>query len=588
MKQIQFAYRDEQSLAAELARVKRYCDRLAAGQAVFEIYTKEKDESRVMAITDVIEEQMPEAYYLGCLTNGNILNGEFVDVDTVVACIVFEYDTTRIETVQISCSDDDYEDRLARLVESCNAGEWVKCIGMLTTVEMLSAGFLDYMTERLDPRLLCLGGCSADPDDPLFNTDSYVFSKGRGISHDSTVFFIIGGDDLHVGSAYVMGYEPMGMAYKATGVENAVFLHTLNGEPAMDVYRRYLKIENNEHFFQNALGFPLVMHANGIDYLRVPVTVTADDSLVMSGEIIPGSTIRLSYGNQTNILRNIDRAAGEFAKMAPQVIRVYTCFTRKMYWGNENVGKETENFDTIAPTVGFFTRGEILRMNGEISALNATIVLTGLREGPAFPVKYHSMFESSDDSGMLSYEERLINFIGEATRELEGVNRELALSAIMDSFTKLYNREEIQKRVSRAVAAAHESGEPMALIMMDLDNFKRVNDTYGHGEGDSVIRGLSSILSGLDAQDERYSAGRWGGEEFMLLAERCSEEDAYALAEKIRGDFSDLIFPKAGRQSVSLGYTMMRENDTMDSICVRVDKALYRAKGSGKNRVERL
>lgn len=128
----------------------------------------------------------------------------------------------------------------------------------------------------------------------------------------------------------------------------------------------------------------------------------------------------------------------------------------------------------------------------------------------------------------------------------------------------------------------------MALIMLDIDNFKRVNDTYGHSEGDTVIKGLSAILSEIDNNNEYYFAGRWGGEEFMLLIEKESEQKIWDLAEEIRKDFAALDFPKAGKQSVSIGITMLQPDDTIDSICVRSDKALYQAKSNGKNRVEKL
>jgi len=573
-------------LLTELARIKRYCNRFEGNQAVFEIYTKELDKERVREITDVIEEEMPDAYYYGCLSCGNILDGEFTDADTIIACLIFEYDTTCFKVAQISCSDPDYDRKLLELIDYCNSGKWIKSVEILTTTNMLESGFLNEWSEKLNPQLHCVGGCSSNPIDE-HGDDTYIFSKDFGFSDDSAFFFMVGGEDLCVCSTYVLGYEPMGMVYEPTSIDGSI-LHELNGQPAFEVYKRYLKIENNEHFFYNTLGFPMIMRKDGIDYLRAPVGVLGDDSLVMSGEIEEGSSIRLSYGNPSIILRNVDKVGGKLASIGPEAIRIYSCFTRKLYWGDDNISKETENFASLAPATGFFTRGEILRIGGRVSNLNATLVVIGLREGTPIPVNYHSMSEANENFGMISYEDRLINFIGEVTRELESANRELARTSILDGLTKLYNRTEIQRRIAESIDNLKELDGNMALIMLDIDNFKRVNDTYGHSEGDMVIKGLSSILAEIDDNNEYYFAGRWGGEEFMLLVEKGAEQEIWDMAEKIRAAFEALEFPKAGKQSVSVGITMLQSGDTIDSMCVRVDTALYQAKNNGKNRVEKL
>ncbi len=584
MKQIDFEYRNKKALVTELARIKRYCNRLECSKAVFQIYTNELEEAVVREITDTIEQEIPEAYYYGCLSCGNILEGKYSGANTIIVCAIFEYDTTQYEVTQISCSDPEYKKKMRELIEYCNSGSWIKSIEILTTTKMLGSGFLKALDENLRTDIHCVGGCSSNPVNEQ-SDDTFVFSKEFGFSDDATVFFMIGGEDFYAYTTYVLGYEPLGGVYTPTSVEGSV-IHELNGRPAFEVYRRYLKIENNEHFFFNVLGFPMIMTKRGIDYLRAPIQVLEDDSLVMSGEIELGCQIRLSYGNPSIMLRNIDKIGDGIAGIGPEAIRVYSCFTRKMYWGNENVDKETEHLADLAPVTGFFTRGEILRIDKNISLLNATLVVVALREGEPIPVEYHSMFDGNENAGRVSYEDRLINFIGEATKELEEANKELARSSITDGMTKLYNRAEIQRRIIKSIREAKINRNGLALIMLDIDNFKRINDTYGHKEGDNVIIGLSSIMLELDKAKDNCASGRWGGEEFMILLEQESEQEILSLAEQLRQDFMALEFSMAGHQSISVGITMLRQEDTADSLFVRVDKALYNAKSKGKNCVE--
>ncbi len=186
---------------------------------------------------------------------------------------------------------------------------------------------------------------------------------------------------------------------------------------------------------------------------------------------------------------------------------------------------------------------------------------------------------------------RLANFISATSLELEEMNQQLAdmneqlrQSSMTDGLTGLYNRKEIQFRIGAGLDYIQE--RDFSVIMLDIDNFKQVNDTFGHQEGDNVIVGLAKIL-----QDSRvlgvssFSAGRWGGEEFMLLLPECDISHAKEIAESIRQRFAQTSFEQAHFQTVSIGVTQAAERDTMDTLCVRVDEALYAAKQTGKNKV---
>lgn len=142
--------------------------------------------------------------------------------------------------------------------------------------------------------------------------------------------------------------------------------------------------------------------------------------------------------------------------------------------------------------------------------------------------------------------------------------------------------------------AVAEKRSGLHLIMLDIDNFKSINDTYGHGEGDKVLTKLGQLMLGAlqaaemepaNAQSSRVCVGRWGGEEFMILIEDGTKDEAVRLAETIRERFANETFVNNERITLSLGATPLREGEELMDVCRRVDDALYAAKAAGKNRL---
>ena len=122
--------------------------------------------------------------------------------------------------------------------------------------------------------------------------------------------------------------------------------------------------------------------------------------------------------------------------------------------------------------------------------------------------------------------------------------------------------------------------------MLDIDDFKKVNDTYGHHEGDVVIRRISDIMrEQCAAVSDDISIGRWGGEEFMILVPSADKDTVKNLAESLREAFKKEVFEVSGNHTVSVGVTTALPGEHVDVFCMRADDALYEAKGSGKDRV---
>ena len=165
----------------------------------------------------------------------------------------------------------------------------------------------------------------------------------------------------------------------------------------------------------------------------------------------------------------------------------------------------------------------------------------------------------------------------------ERLHAELEHLVSHDTLTNAATRRYMQEACEKELERCRRHGRSMALMIMDLDNFKRVNDTYGHQAGDQVLIEFVAKASAMLRRPDQL--GRYGGEEFMVMLPDTSLEEAVLVAERIR---ETCALPAPGPCcTVSIGVTIYQQaQDTMDTLLNRADAALYRAKRNGRNRVE--
>jgi len=174
-------------------------------------------------------------------------------------------------------------------------------------------------------------------------------------------------------------------------------------------------------------------------------------------------------------------------------------------------------------------------------------------------------------------------------KDLVESNRTLELLSITDGLTKLYNHRYFQDELARHFDEAQRYDRPLSLAIMDIDFFKKINDTYGHAAGDDVLVNVSAIFK--DSIRGSDIAARYGGEEFAVMMPETDLEDAVAFAEKIRAKIqAEPIMTKAGPipATISIGVSSVPRSQihTPKALIDHADKALYRAKRAGRNQVQ--
>jgi len=210
---------------------------------------------------------------------------------------------------------------------------------------------------------------------------------------------------------------------------------------------------------------------------------------------------------------------------------------------------------------------------------------------------YQATFINLKKSGELYYEDQIITpILDEKSEEIEyfvstskdvtehiKLQEKLKVLATIDALTQIYNRYSINQKIEEELKRIKRYKKVFTLMMFDIDFFKKVNDTYGHDVGDYVLQEFSSIVSASIRDTDVF--GRWGGEEFMLLAPYEEVEGAMNLAEKIRQAVENFEFESVKHITVSIGFTICHCYTEKEIVLKKVDDALYEAKEQGRNRV---
>ena len=181
----------------------------------------------------------------------------------------------------------------------------------------------------------------------------------------------------------------------------------------------------------------------------------------------------------------------------------------------------------------------------------------------------------------------MVQDIHDNSMELLSTLQKFEEKATKDPLTGVYNHGEIETQLNSTLTHCQKSKEPGSVMLLDLDMFKNVNDTYGHSVGDTTLKHFAKILMEFAARNE-VMAGRWGGEEFVVVCRGKNGDKAYEMAEALRKEVEEYLFPDICHITCSIGVTEVKEDDTFENVFNRMDKAMYASKHNGRNMVTRM
>ena len=554
---------------------------------LMQVYEPNCDADFIAERMKLQREILPKAQIVGMTTLGPIGPEVEVPRDPMVTVMYFEessfnvylYDCVGLDPREAGCS----------LSEEIEELEHVKGVLLFTSCAMLVPTPVIEELERNHPDISIFGAQAGTA--VLGNDQSMVFTSDS-ISRQGVLAVVFYGENLHIETDYNLGWHPIGREMTITSMAEGGYVNTIDNNTAVDVYRRYLGVELDEAFYSNVCAFPLLTRSKNRMIARVPTFFNDDGAMRFPAMLSVGSIVQLSYTKPEYLLRNSLKSSHKISEFAPQAIMLFACINRRVYMGNERADREFSYYRHICPELCYgYGFGEILRTSEGGELLNSTIVVAAMREGDIpedfIPKKYDDPELTQDGLKYKLLSDRLATFLEATTADLNETIAELRHLAQFDQLTGIYNRRRIDELIERKLNVhRRRTDHGVALLMYDIDHFKEVNDTYGHEVGDSVLRELTRRVQNTIRDEDVI--GRWGGEEFLILVGNVSSEQATALAERIRGIVELVPFQIVGTITVSFGVTSARKDDTRKTLFARVDKALYEAKKTGRNKVVTL
>ena len=528
MKQMQVSFNTIESLDRAVRKIRQWRQRFLGSVVLIQIYTEILDQTYINKVVRTISSAIPEAIICGCSSNGNILNGEFAGDSFVLVSSFFEYPSTKVEALSFNYNEMSQKNITERLKSAVDAHPWVKGVQMLSKIRGMSMTELCDRLSDLKEDIQIFGGAAFAAD--LENDESCVFT-GDEYLENGIVFLLFGGDDFYIDSRSITGWKPLGSYLHVTKAEGSV-LKELNGQPAYDIYYKYLHIKNDEHFFYNTLEFPFLYRHHNIDIMRAPTASNSDGSLIMTSDIEEGVLVRIAYGDPWTILETTYEAAKDLLSFAPESITVYS----------------------------------------------VTQVIVAMREGEPRTMPDDLINpENKEFEGKVSMINRMATFITATTDELEEANRRLHEMAVKDALTGVWNKAAYFSKVAEINS---KDKKDFSVAVFDMNGLKGVNDTLGHECGDTALQHICDNLTIVFGAENLY---RIGGDEFIAVIDHADEAKMMELFKKL--DLELEIFNKTEHiykipLSISKGYSVFNSSEDREYIDTfrKADNAMYRDK----------
>ena len=595
MKQVSYAIGSEGDISACLAKAGAERAAMARCSSVLvQVFARDDADALLASFRRSVRAAFPEAVFFGaCVAIGiadggvPLVGGRIPHTDThtgILAAFQF-FETSHVELFCAPAPASSGTAAGARFVAALEAAKDLRAAQIFLTD--LDFDFLSFsaVVSAAAPDAVLFGGWTGSSD-PGMNVGG-----GRLIVEEETVArgcaaILYCGAELEATVQHSFGWKPLGHTATITKTSGPCCMAEVDDKPAVQFPMRYLGIDEDWSDFMDILSFPICVERSGVTLARFIRGFQKDGSVLLGGDVHEGDTIRLFYGDPYAIISDAMDKHAEIHAFQPEAVQVVSCLGRQSYL-QEGMLQELAMLREIAPSNGYYSYGELLYYEHDLMTTNMTLVAVGMREGK--PKRAPSELPPIDRPvfhRQTSIIAHLVHFIGAITEEWEEAHTRLLHFAERDDLTGLMNRRMVESELARTLPEAQAANRPLTLLMLDLDNFKSINDTYGHAMGDRALKGLADVLKKC-TRTATDMPSRWGGDEFLVILGGADHDRARTIADRIRAEVRALgILPDGKHFTSSCGIATAGPADTPETMFKRVDRALYKAKSvAGKGSV---
>lgn len=537
------------------------------------IYTHWNKPETIREMIRLFCNAFPEAEIAGMTTAGGIDNGRMRLHQTIVTIQFFE--KSDVHTAIYDFSKEPMETLGERALADCQKEKDLSAVLLFLTQQYYDFEPFLAALDRLPKNISICGGYAHTY---LQEDGIYVFTKDAILSRG--ILLVTFSGNVKVMTQSVMGWQPLGRTMTITAMDGPLVIRSLDHKPAAYFYQKYL---HSTDFGKSDLLFPLVRSMHQVQLSVLPFEHRSDGALLTNVFSHVGDQVQLAYGDPDQVILSIREALGRIERFAPEGMLLISCVTRR-YFLKEDVNQILSAYSDFGAASGGYVNGELIRIDGKTQATNMTLISVCFREGEAPLVRTARNPHAPVVLGeALSTIQRLATFITETTKELAETQKQLSFAASHDSFTGLLNRGTIEEMLCRYHEDARARNLTLSALMIDLDTFKQINDTFSHVKGDEVIREVAGILKHTTRPTD--FAGRWGGDEFVILLPGTTLGSALIVASRLQKAFRRIQLPDRSYLTASIGCTTASPEETEAGFYKRMDDALYLAKEGGRNRI---
>ena len=579
------------SQKSDLFSIKQRFKNHPAKQTLIQVFSGWVKQVEIEKLLDDLKEVFPQVPIIGTTTAGEILDGTITE-ETVVVNISF-FESTTVKSSLVNKYDDLWlaGKTLARDLAASQPkavilfGCSIKDGDKIDATQVLAA-----LSESL-PETIVAGGQAGDNGNGVI---SYVFNEHGIVSHGA-VAASLSGKKLSVNNSYNLSWVPIGKKLKITKVTGRR-VYTIDHQTPLELYQHYLGSEVVEGLPLAAADFPLIIERDGILMAIHPLGVNDDGSFNYMYSFDPGEQVQFGFCHSGLLRIGAKQNFDQLRTRPVQAAFIYSCVSRKWILGRD-INIEIAPIAKLASTAGFFAYGEYFTHHQhKCLFFSQTMTVLTLAELDRFEIpvlagEWDSLM-TEEESKQFKTLRVLHRLVETSTREIEITNKKLAEVAHKDGLTGLSNRRYFDRQLLNKLQFAQRMGTPLSLVLIDIDEFKLYNDTYGHVEGDCCLRRVATVLKKVSQLSEDI-VSRYGGEEFVCILPNTNFDEAMLLAEKIRQNLSKLSIPHVTSRvtnyvTVSIGVQTLNhitKRMTPEYFIEMCDEQLYCAKHNGRNRV---